>query len=109
MTSCPLWTPRLPDKCLVCHLRSLHVQLALLTPRTTDQVIGPRGLLATKARVVVTHSISFLSKFDQLVYIRRGIIIESGPYAKAAGDKGSHFYKLMSVHLNTIIGVPRDR
>ncbi|KAI0285929.1 metal resistance protein YCF1 [Russula aff. rugulosa BPL654] len=69
-----------------------------------DQVIGPRGLLATKARILVTHSISFLSKFDLLVFIRRGIIIESGSYAKAAGEKGSHLYKLMLVRVDAIIG-----
>jgi ATP-binding cassette subfamily C (CFTR/MRP) protein 1 len=63
-----------------------------------DQVIGPRGLLATKARIVVTHSVSFLPKFDQLVYVRRGIIIESGTYANLAGEKGSHFYKLIHGH-----------
>ncbi len=68
-----------------------------------DQVIGPRGLLATKARLFVTHSISFLSRFDQLLYLRRGIIIESGSYAKLAGDKESHVYKLMSVQSGVIL------
>ncbi|KAF8271622.1 metal resistance protein YCF1 [Lactarius quietus] len=63
-----------------------------------DQVIGPRGLLATKARIFVTHSLSFLSKLDQLLYLRRGIIIESGTYAKLAGDKDSHVYKLIHGH-----------
>ncbi|KAI9464554.1 P-loop containing nucleoside triphosphate hydrolase protein [Lactarius psammicola] len=66
-----------------------------------DQVIGPRGLLATKARIFVTHSISFLSRFDQLFYLRRGIIIESGSYAKLAGDKESHVYKLIHGHGHT--------
>ncbi|KAH9967354.1 metal resistance protein YCF1 [Russula dissimulans] len=66
-----------------------------------DQVIGPHGLLATKARVLVTHSISFLSKFDQLVYIRRGIVVESGSYAKLVGDKSSHIYKLIHGHGQT--------
>ncbi|KAI0305966.1 metal resistance protein YCF1 [Multifurca ochricompacta] len=60
-----------------------------------DQVIGPRGLLATKARVVVTHSVSFLSKFDQLVYLRRGIITESGSFSNLVGNKESHIYKLV--------------
>ncbi|KAH9000229.1 P-loop containing nucleoside triphosphate hydrolase protein [Lactarius akahatsu] len=66
-----------------------------------DQVIGPRGLLATKARIFITHSISFLSRFDQLLYLRRGIIIESGSYAKLAGDKDSHVYKLIHGHGHT--------
>lgn len=50
---------------------------------------------------MVTHSISFLSKFDQLAYVRRGIIIESGSYANLAGDKASQVYKLMLVRINT--------
>lgn len=50
---------------------------------------------------MVTHSISFLSKFDQLVYVRRGIIIESGSYANLAGDKASQVSKLMLVWINT--------
>ncbi|KAI0272641.1 hypothetical protein BC834DRAFT_840866 [Gloeopeniophorella convolvens] len=63
-----------------------------------DQVIGPRGLLATKARIVVTHSISFLAKFDQLHCVRRGIIVESGSYTKLAADSESHIYKLIHGH-----------
>jgi hypothetical protein len=59
-------------------------------------------LLATKARIFVTHSISFLSRLDQLLYLRRGIIIESGSYAKLAGDKESQVYKLMSVQSGVI-------
>lgn len=60
-------------------------------------------MLATKARIFVTHSISFLAKLDQLFYLRRGIIIESGPYAKLAADKDSHLYKLMSVQSSVIL------
>jgi hypothetical protein len=52
---------------------------------------------------VVTHSISFLSKFDQLAYVRRGIIVESGSYANLAGDKASQVYKLMLVRINTYL------
>lgn len=50
---------------------------------------------------MVTHSISFLSKFDHLAYVRRGIIVESGPYANLAADKASQVYKLMLVWINT--------
>ena len=50
---------------------------------------------------MVTHSISFLSKFDHLAYVRRGIIFESGPYANLAADKASQVYKLMLVRINT--------
>jgi len=50
---------------------------------------------------MVTHSISFLSTFDQLAYVRRGIIVESGSYANLAADKASQVYKLMLVRINT--------
>lgn len=50
---------------------------------------------------MVTHSISFLSKFDHLAYVRRGIIVESGSYANLVADKASQVYKLMSVRINT--------
>jgi hypothetical protein len=53
--------------------------------------------------VVVTHSVSFLSKFDQLVYVRRGIIVESGSYTNLVGDKASHIYKLMSVLMRYLV------
>jgi len=49
---------------------------------------------------MVTHSISFLSKFDQLAYVRRGIIVESGSYANLVADKASQVYKLMLVRIN---------
>lgn len=62
-------------------------------------------MLATKARIFVTHTVSFLSRLDQLLYLRRGIIIESGSYAKLAGDKESHVYKLMSVQSGIVLSV----
>lgn len=43
-----------------------------------DHVIGPNGMLGTKARVLVTHSVAFVRQFDQVAFIRRGIILESG-------------------------------
>lgn len=39
------------------------------------QVIGPQGILASKARILVTNSIAFVKQFDEVVYIRRGIIL----------------------------------
>lgn len=38
----------------------------------TDHVIGPKGLLATKARVHVTNSVTFASQHDTLHFMRRG-------------------------------------
>ena len=46
----------------------------------SENVIGPQGLLATKARVLVTNSIAHLKQFDQIAYMRCGIILECGSY-----------------------------
>jgi len=43
-------------------------------------VIGPNGLLRTKARIFVTHGIHYLSKTDSVVMIRDGQIIEQGHF-----------------------------
>ncbi|KAH9935900.1 metal resistance protein YCF1 [Epithele typhae] len=63
-----------------------------------ENVVGPNGLLGTKARIVVTNSIHFLKHFDQVLYIRRGIILESGTYSQLMSDKGTEIHKLIKGH-----------
>ena len=54
-----------------------------------EHVIGPSGLLATKARILVTNNISFLSNCSNIVLIRNGIILESGDLESIMNrDKG---------------------
>ncbi|KAH8093747.1 metal resistance protein YCF1 [Cristinia sonorae] len=65
-----------------------------------DHVIGPNGILATKARILVTNSISFIKQFDQVVYLRRGLIIESGSYSSLINNEQSELYKLVKGHGN---------
>ncbi|KAL4067103.1 P-loop containing nucleoside triphosphate hydrolase protein [Scleroderma yunnanense] len=60
-----------------------------------DNVIGPQGLLATKARVLVTNNVAYLRYFDQLVYIRRGIILENGSYNDLMENPDSEVRKLI--------------
>lgn len=82
---------------LVCHARYprlLPVPHSLLPP---DNVIGPNGLLATKARIMVTNSIHFLKQFDQIHYLRRGIVLETGTYQDLVNNTESQLYKLMYV------------
>jgi ATP-binding cassette subfamily C (CFTR/MRP) protein 1 len=59
-----------------------------------DNVIGPRGLLRDKARVLVTNTVSFVRQFDNLIYMRRGIILESGCYGEAMASQGE-LWRLM--------------
>lgn len=60
-----------------------------------DHVIGPYGLLASKGRILVTNSISFLKHFDKIVYLRRGLMIESGTYEELTTNSETQLYKLM--------------
>ncbi|KAI0091755.1 metal resistance protein YCF1 [Irpex rosettiformis] len=63
-----------------------------------DQVIGPYGLLSTKARILVTNSIAFLKQFDKIVYLRRGVILEQGTYTELTDNTESELYKLIKGH-----------
>ncbi|KAG7215736.1 hypothetical protein INR49_021957, partial [Caranx melampygus] len=62
-----------------------------------DQVIGPRGLLKDKTRVLVTHGLSFLSKADLVVVMENGQISEMGSYMELMDRKGA-FAKLIQTH-----------
>ncbi|KAJ8094347.1 hypothetical protein PM082_010781 [Marasmius tenuissimus] len=63
-----------------------------------DKVIGPNGILATKARILVTNSVSFLSQFDELLFVRRGIILERGNYPTLMASEESELAKLVRGH-----------
>ncbi|XP_074510409.1 multidrug resistance-associated protein 1-like isoform X1 [Sebastes fasciatus] len=54
-----------------------------------DRVIGPRGLLKDKTRVLVTHSLRFLSKADLVLVMEEGQISEMGSYMELMDRKGA--------------------
>ncbi|KAF9972607.1 hypothetical protein BGZ73_004232 [Actinomortierella ambigua] len=60
-----------------------------------DKVIGPRGLLAGKARVFVTHHIHYLQQSTRIVMLRDGRIVESGNYDELMA-KRSEVYQLVT-------------
>lgn len=47
-----------------------------------DKVIGPKGILRNKTRVLVTHGITFLKDVDMIVHIDEGRILEMGSYSE---------------------------
>ncbi|KAF8957433.1 multidrug resistance-associated ABC transporter [Flammula alnicola] len=63
-----------------------------------DNIIGPNGLLATKARILVTNSIAFIHHFDSLAFIRRGIVLERGSYSSLLANPNSEISKLVKGH-----------
>jgi ATP-binding cassette, subfamily C (CFTR/MRP), member 1 len=60
-----------------------------------DSVIGPSGLLATKARILVTNSISFLSGCDNIILLRNGIVLEAGTFSSVMGHNKGEIQKLV--------------
>ncbi|XP_047424944.1 multidrug resistance-associated protein 1-like isoform X2 [Mugil cephalus] len=54
-----------------------------------DQVVGPRGLLKDKTRVLVTHGLSFLPKADLVLVMEDGQISEMGSYMELMDRKGA--------------------
>ena len=86
------WTVMSPAMSLVCSLFKLAGSSML---NVLDNVIGPQGLLASKARIFVTNSIAFVRQFDHLVYLRHGYVIESGSYYELVANSDSEISKLM--------------
>jgi ABC-type multidrug transport system fused ATPase/permease subunit len=60
-----------------------------------DNVLGPNGILKNKARILCTNAVNFLPKVDQIIMLRRGIILERGTYASAMANP-SELYKLIT-------------
>ncbi|XP_022257786.1 canalicular multispecific organic anion transporter 2-like, partial [Limulus polyphemus] len=51
-------------------------------------VIGPKGLLQQKTRLLVTHNLSVLPEVDHIVVMRDGSVEESGSYDELMKKKG---------------------
>ncbi|GJJ11410.1 hypothetical protein Clacol_005643 [Clathrus columnatus] len=61
-----------------------------------DHVIGPSGILASKARVLVTNTVSFLAQHDRILFLRRGIILENCSFNEIIADEDKQLHKLIS-------------
>eukprot|EP00048_Salpingoeca_helianthica_P002825 m.61104 g.61104 ORF g.61104 m.61104 type:complete len:1523 (-) comp12327_c0_seq3:30-4598(-) len=62
-----------------------------------EHVIGPRGLLQAKTRILVTHGIHFLPQTDQVVVLREGRISENGSYTYLLAQNGD-FARFIAEH-----------
>ncbi len=47
-----------------------------------DNVIGPNGILRSKARLFVTNSVAFLPECDEILMLEEGMVVEYGTYDK---------------------------
>lgn len=59
-----------------------------------DKLLGPKGMLRDKTRVLVTHGIHHLREVDQIVVLKDGAIEEIGEYSDLMSAKGV-FYRLI--------------
>ncbi|KAF9162294.1 hypothetical protein DFQ26_003685 [Actinomortierella ambigua] len=60
-----------------------------------DKVVGPRGLLAGKTRVFVTHHIHYLQQSTRIIMLREGKIVESGDYDELMASR-TEVYQLVT-------------
>jgi ATP-binding cassette, subfamily C (CFTR/MRP), member 1 len=60
-----------------------------------DKVIGPNGLLQTKARIFVTHSIQFLPETNTVFMLNEGKMAVMGQYKELIKDTSGPLFTLM--------------
>ncbi|XP_022236790.1 multidrug resistance-associated protein 1-like, partial [Limulus polyphemus] len=65
-----------------------------------QHVIGPKGILKAKTRVLVTHNLSVLPEVDFIVVLKDGCVLESGSYTELLSKEGS-FAEFVKDHSNT--------
>ena len=53
-----------------------------------DKVIGPKGILNNKTRLLVTHNVSVLPFVDQIIVLKNGTIAEMGSFDELVANKG---------------------
>ncbi|KAK2824276.1 hypothetical protein Q5P01_021451 [Channa striata] len=54
-----------------------------------DKVIGPKGILKDKTRLLVTHGVSFLPYVDEIVVLVDGVVSEVGSYDSLRESRGA--------------------
>ncbi|KAG8337592.1 Canalicular multispecific organic anion transporter 1 [Homalodisca vitripennis] len=63
-----------------------------------ENVIGPRGQLYKKTRILVTHAVTFLPQVDVIVVMKAGEISEIGTFKELMGKKGE-FSEFLIQHI----------
>lgn len=64
-----------------------------------EHVLGPKGLLQKKTRILVTHSISFLPQVDNIVVLAGGAVSEHGSYSALLANQGA-FAQFLNLYGN---------
>ncbi|XP_038618605.1 multidrug resistance-associated protein 1 isoform X2 [Tachyglossus aculeatus] len=64
-----------------------------------EKVIGPKGLLRNKTRILVTHSISYLPQVDKIIVMSEGKISEMGSHQELLERDGA-FAEFLRTYAN---------
>ncbi|KAJ1857156.1 hypothetical protein GGF49_002084 [Coemansia sp. RSA 1853] len=54
-------------------------------------VLGPQGMLKTRARILVTNAVQYLSNVANIVMLRDGAVVDQGSFAQAMAQQNSIF------------------
>ncbi|KAG8290821.1 Canalicular multispecific organic anion transporter 1, variant 2 [Homalodisca vitripennis] len=63
-----------------------------------ENVIGPKGELRKKTRILVTHGVTFLSQVDKIIVLKGGEITEEGTFKELMAKKGE-FSAFLEQHI----------
>lgn len=66
-----------------------------------EEVIGPKGMLASKTRILVTHGITYLPECDNIFVLKDGEVSEEGTYRELLDKKGA-FAEFLIQHLSEV-------
>lgn len=72
-----------------------------------EQVLGPKGILAKKTRILVTHGITYLPEVDNIFVLKEGEVSEHGTYKQLLERKGA-FAEFLIQHLTEINAADED-
>lgn len=64
-----------------------------------DKVIGPKGILKNKTKLLVTHGITYLPQTEHILVIKDGQVSESGTYKELLDKKGA-FAEFLLQHIS---------
>lgn len=78
-----------------------------------DKVLGPKGVLRKKTRLLVTHGVVYLPFMDNICVMKDGRISESGTYQELLDKKGA-FADFLKQHMTSedvgeVEGTPAEK
>ncbi|KAJ2804590.1 hypothetical protein H4R20_002444 [Coemansia guatemalensis] len=70
-------------------------------------VLGPQGMLQSRARILVTNAVQYLNSVDNIVMLRDGRIIEQGSFTQAMDIRG-RIFTFVRHHADENQGLPES-